>query len=262
MAEQQVNTGQAQASDQTEIHACMDVMPPVKLQKEAKRLAIEENPANGSVTDDPLTGTKAFVLRSKIWKPGRTLRVRFLGGTPEVQEKVRQYANEWSNYTSLKFDFGDHADAQIRISFVKDGSWSYIGTDCLTIPDDEATMNYGWFDKPVSEDEYSRVIIHEFGHAIGMPHEHQHPEVDIPWNREAVYRYYMNPPNNWSQDQVDNNLFGTYDKSQTIHGDFDRHSIMLYPIPEEFVTDPKFAVSWSNTQLSEADIEFMRTVYP
>jgi hypothetical protein len=39
-------------------------------------------------------------------------------------------------------------------------------------------------------------------------------------------------------------------------------SIMLYPIPKEFVTDPKFAVPWDNTQLSETDKKFMRTIYP
>jgi hypothetical protein len=262
MADQQENTGQAPASDLSKIHACMDVMPPLKLQKEAQRRAIEENPANASEVDDPQTGTKAFVLTSKLWSPGRILRVRFLGGSSQVQDKVIQYANEWSKYTSLKFDFGNHADAEIRVAFVKDGSWSYIGTDCLTIAADQATMNYGWFDEPVPEDEYSRVIVHEFGHAIGMPHEHQHPDVDIPWNREAVYRYYMNPPNNWSQAQVDNNLFGKYDKSQTSYSEFDRESIMLYPIPEEFVTDPNFAVSWSNTELSTTDKEFMRKIYP
>ncbi len=262
MVEKEENPGQAVAGDQSEIHACMHVMPPVKLKPEALRLAIEENPANGSEIVDPQTGQRAFVLVSKIWKPGRTLRVRFLGGTSEVQKKVVQYANEWSKYTSLKFDFGDHVDAEIRVAFVKDGSWSYIGTDCLTIAKDKATMNYGWFDKPVPEDEYSRVIIHEFGHAIGMPHEHNFPNVGIPWNRDAVYRYYMNPPNNWTKDQVDNNLFGTYEKSQTKSGVFDKHSIMLYPIPEAFVTDPSFAVSWSNTQLSTEDKEFMRTIYP
>ena len=262
MADQQENTGQAMASDMSEIHACMDVMPPVNLQNEVKRVAIEENPVNGEEVDDPQTGKKAFVVVSKLWKPGRTLRVRFLGGTSAVQQKVKQYASEWSKYTSLKFDFGDHANAEIRIAFVKDGSWSYIGTDCLVIAKDKPTMNYGWFDKPVSEDEYSRVIIHEFGHAIGMPHEHNTQAVDIPWNRDAVYRYYMNPPNNWSKAQVDNNLFSKYAKTQTRYTSFDKNSIMLYPIPKQFVTDPNFAVSWSNTKLSDTDKSFMRKVYP
>lgn len=256
------NTGQAQANDLSEIHACMDVMPPVKLRPEANKKAIEENPKNGKEVDDPQTGTKAFVINSKLWSPGRTLRVRFLGGTNQVQQKVIEYANKWCECTSLKFDFGNHPDAEIRIDFVSDGSWSYIGTDCLVFPQDEATMNFGWFDQPVAEEEYSRVIVHEFGHAIGMPHEHNHPGVDIPWNKEAVYRYYTNPPNNWTTDQVDNNLFAKYEKSQTSFAEFDKNSIMLYPIPAQFVTDPSFAVEWNNTKLSDTDKAFMHKMYP
>lgn len=261
MAEQQRSATGTQPGAESEIHACMDVVVPLRSLQEAQRKAVEENPANQSETEDPNTGTRAFVVTSKLWKPGRTLRVRFIGGTPAVLEKVKQYANEWTNHIGITFDFGNQPDAEIRIAFVKDGSWSYIGTDCLTIPNNEPTMNYGWFDQPVSEAEYSRVIIHEFGHALGMPHEHNHPNVDIPWNKEAVYRYYMGPPNNWSRAQVDNNLFAKYDRTLTKHSVFDTQSIMLYPIPTEFVTDPKFAVGW-NTKLSETDKQFMEMVYP
>lgn len=259
MAEQ---TGHPGASgDQSEIHSCMDVSVPLKYLKDAQRFAAQENPANNREVDDPNTGTKAFVVTSKLWKPGRTLRVRFLGGDAAVQAKVKQYANEWTKFINIKFDFGNDPDAEIRVAFVKDGSWSYIGTDCLAIPKNQATMNYGWFDKPVAEDEYSRVIIHEFGHALGMPHEHNHPAVNIPWNKDAVYRYYMGPPNNWSKDQVDNNLFAKYDKTITQYSEFDKESIMLYPIPKEFVTDPSFVVGW-NKHLSSIDKTFMGNIYP
>jgi Astacin (Peptidase family M12A) len=261
MAEQLNRTTETQTGDENEIHACRDVSVPLKLLPKASELAMAENPVNRGEIEDPTTGTKAFVVTSKLWKPGRTLRVAFMGGTPEVQGKVKQYANEWTEHIGISFDFSNHPDAEIRIAFVKDGSWSYIGTDCLTIAKDQATMNYGWFDKPVSESEYSRVIIHEFGHALGMPHEHNHPKVDIPWNKEAVYRYYMGSPNNWTKAQVDNNLFAKYDKPLTIHSVFDPKSIMLYPIPKEFVTDEQFVVGM-NTALSENDKRFMGSVYP
>ncbi len=261
MSKQQQSPNETKTEVQSEIHACVDVMVPLELRDESRELAAKENPANDNKSTDPKMNERAFVLAKKIWKPGRTLRVRFMGGTPQVQEKVRKYANEWSKHIGIKFNFGDYADAEIRIAFVKDGSWSYIGTDALAISKAQPTMNYGWFDKPLSEDEYSRVIIHEFGHALGMPHEHSHPENGIPWNKEAVYRYYEGPPNNWSRAQVDNNLFAKYDKSITKASKFDRESIMLYPIPKEFVNDQKFAVGM-NTKLSETDKKFMAKVYP
>lgn len=245
--------------NQEEIHACLDAMLPLELEEDAMQRAIEENPANETI--DPQTGQRAFVVTGKLWKPGRTLRVKFMGGTSAVRDKVKHYANEWTNHVNIKFDFRDDPDAEIRVAFVKDGSWSYIGTDALSIQKERSTMNYGWFDKPVSEAEYSRVIIHEFGHALGMPHEHNNPTTSIPWNKEAVYRYYEGPPNNWSKSQVDNNLFARYSKNITQFTAFDRSSIMLYPIPKEFVTDPSFAVGM-NTTLSETDKKFMGGIYP
>lgn len=264
MAEDHEKPATTSEDDESEIHACLDAAVPVKDIREAQRLAVEENPANRSEIDDPQTGEKAFVVTGKLWKPGRTLRVRFVSPEPlpGVYEKVKQYANVWSNYTSLKFDFGDHADAEIRVAFVKDGSWSNVGTDALAIAKHKPTMNYGWFHKPVDEEEYSRVITHEFGHAIGMPHEHNHPGADIPWNEAAVIRYYKGPPNNWTEAQVRSNLFAKYDRLLTKYSQFDNKSIMLYPIPKEFVLDPKFAVPWSNKELSETDKKFMGTIYP
>ena len=48
-------------------------------------------------------------------------------------------------------------------------------------------MNYGWFDSETTDDEYRRVVLHEFGHALGLAHEHQSPGVAIPWNEQKVY---------------------------------------------------------------------------
>jgi len=39
----------------------------------------------------------------------------------------------------------------------------------------EPTMNYGWLKDDTDDVEYRRVVIHEFGHALGAIHEHQNP---------------------------------------------------------------------------------------
>ncbi|MBD1846725.1 LysM peptidoglycan-binding domain-containing protein [Cyanobacteria bacterium FACHB-63] len=120
-------------------------------------------------------------------------------------------------------------------------------------------MNYGWLKPDTSDEEYSRVVLHEFGHALGCIHEHQHSEAGIPWNRDAVYRYYMEK-NNWSREQVDINLFTHYSKDITQFSHFDTESIMLYAVPKELTTNG-FEVGW-NRYLSETDKAFMSAVYP
>jgi hypothetical protein len=190
-----------------------------------------------------------------------TLHVRFLDGDPAIHAKVEKYAHKWSDYCAIAFVFDNSPEAEIRVTFTRPGSWSYIGTDCAAIAPDQPTMNFGWLTPSTPDDEYSRVVIHEFGHAIGLIHEHQNPRATIPWNKEAVYAYYGGPPNNWSRKQTDVNLFQLYRRMGTLATKFDKKSIMLYPIPREFVTDPKYVVGWNRT-LSTTDKSAIGKWYP
>jgi hypothetical protein len=232
---------------------------------EARRLAVEENLANAIIPAGGLPGVGSDItgvaLKRCLWKPGRILRARFLDGDPRVQAKVITVAKEWEKYANIKYEFGQDPNAEIRISFIADsGSWSFCGTDCLTIPMNKPTMNLGWLQVNTANEEYNRVVIHEFGHSLGLAHEHQNPATNIPWNKPAVYRAYAGPPNNWTPDKVDANLFQTYAVDQTQYTEFDRQSIMLYPIPKE-LTDGAFEVGW-NTRLSDIDKSFITSLYP
>lgn len=92
-----------------------------------------------------------------------------------------QYANEWSKYANITFKFITSGTAQIRVTFTQGaGSYSYLGTQALNRPSNSETMNFGWFNDSTTDTEFSRTTIHEFGHALGMIHEHQHPLANIP----------------------------------------------------------------------------------
>ncbi len=250
------------------IKSCIDRDLPVDAMFDAMHKAIEENSANTPTLSTrsvqpgvfPMPPLALAAITGKLWKPGRTLRVRFLDGDPVIQTRLQPFAHIWSQYADIKFTFGNDPAAEIRISFLQPGSWSYIGTDALTIPKDQPTMNYGWLTKATADDEYSRVVTHEFGHAIGCIHEHQNPSTDIPWDKPKVYKYYQGPPNNWSKDQVDINLFQRYSADITQFSAFDRSSIMLYPVPND-LTIGDYEVGW-NKVLSPTDEQFIGTLYP
>lgn len=203
------------------------------------------------------------LVRGKMHRPGALLKVKFLNGTDKQKQGVRAEAKEWENFANVKFNFVT-GNADIRIGFKWQGdagSWSYIGTDIFNIPQNEPTMNFGWLDINYQDkEEYKRVVIHEFGHTLGCIHEHQNPSVDIPWDKEAVYKYYTGAPNFWSKEDVDNNIFRKYSTTQTQYSQFDKESIMLYSIPNS-LTIGDYEVG-SNNRLSEMDKDFIGTMYP
>ena len=205
--------------------------------------------------------TRAAFEILKLWENGRTLRCKFIDGVSEVQAKVQAIAKEWEAHANLKLEFVTSGTTQIRISFAEEGfSWSTLGTDALTVPGSEATMNYGWLDAATSLREYQRVVRHEFGHALGMIHEHQNPAAQgqIPWDKPKVYAYYAQQ--GWTHADVDDNIFDLYAEDSTNHSGFDRHSIMQYAVPDS-LTIGSFAIGW-NTEFSPIDIEYMRRQYP
>lgn len=172
--------------------------------------------------------TRAIALIGKLWMNGSTLRVRFIGGTPAQQAKAKEQAQWWTAFANLKFDFNNAPDAEIRISFdPNDGAWSYIGTDNRSIPTNEATMNLGFMDGGTAG--------HEFGHAIGLAHEHQNPDGGIEWNEAAVLRSLSGPPNNWDEATIRHNVLNKYKVDQLKGTRFDPESIMLYFFPGDWV---------------------------
>ena len=201
----------------------------------------------------------AYMINYK-WTPGAVLNVSFIDGTAWQQQEVKKYAPIWSNYANVKFNFLSmySPGADIRISFKPDlGSCSQIGSMAKSIRPGEWTMNYGWINTTTPEEDIKGVVLHEFGHALGLLHEHMNPLGNIQWNKDKVYAYYMSM--GWSREKIDMNIFDRYSVSQTNHK-YDPKSIMHYPIPKELTLDG-YSVG-INDELSADDIALIRELYP
>lgn len=214
--------------------------------------------AMGAPEDVASPALEMAVVVTKLWRPGRVLKISFVGPIdPTVKAKIEEFAAQWLQFANLKFEFVE-SGGHIRISTTPSGSWSYIGTDAKTIPGNQPTMNYGWFTAETDDGEFSRVILHEFGHALGAIHEHQHPLGGIPWDKPKVYDYYARQ--GWDHAKVDQNIFAKYDGNQLNMTAYDKTSIMHYAVPEE-LTLGKYSVGW-NRDLSAGDKELAKRVYP
>lgn len=215
----------------------------------------------------PVVTTKGLALPEAKWEPKQKLSVGFLQGTKKLQDRVFETAQRWTNGNeggaNLVFILAAKPEcADIRISFDEGGgSWSMIGTEAKSVGKGEATMNLGWATEKTPESDFASVVLHEFGHAIGLLHEHNHPELDLRWKKDVVYADLMGPPNNWSRDEVDFNVFNHYPKDRKAMSDKpDLVSVMIYTVPARWL-DGQEAVMPSN-KLSAGDIDFIRKFYP
>jgi hypothetical protein len=112
----------------------------------------------------------------------------------------------------------------------------------------------------VTPSEFRRIVLHEFGHALGFIHEHQSPAVAIQWDKEKVYSFFGEAPMSMSRVDVDVNIFNKYAATNTNFSSYDRFSIMHYSIPPELTLDGMS--SPRNSEFSYTDIEYAGKIYP
>jgi len=173
----------------------------------------------------------------KKWVNGTVLHYYFFPGSTETQKtNVRNAFKEWKAVgIGLNFvEVQDRNQSEIRIGWDKGSSWSYLGTDCLARPMAEQTMNFGW-----DLNRQPGTSLHEIGHALGFPHEHQNPYAGIVWDEEKVYASLAAPPNEWSRQTTFNNILAKLDTNKVQGSVWDRDSIMHYPFEAGLILKPE-----------------------
>jgi len=177
---------------------------------------------------------------------------------------VRRAFEKWKDLgIGLEFEeVSSRTEAEIRIGFLRgDGAWSYIGRDVLDQGADERTMNFGWdLTAPGEED----TALHEIGHTLGFPHEHQNPNAGIVWNEEAVYEALAKPPNNWDRNTTFHNIIEKIQADQVQGSKWDPNSIMHYPFEMGLISKPAHYSEGLKPAggLSARDKTWIKTFYP
>ncbi|KAF5242674.1 hypothetical protein FANTH_8583 [Fusarium anthophilum] len=207
-----------------------------------------------------------FTNEHNLWSgTPQVISYYFMGGTKLQHEKVAKAIEEWTWYANVRFaEVSLPENSNVRITFnPNDGSWSYIGRQCDSIPVKEATMNLAWLDKfsDITGNEKA-VILHEFGHALGLLHEHQSPAhggkavKDV----EAALELYKRTQG-WTTQQIYDQVINVYNKSDVSnYSQVDIHSIMHYPQPKE-LTGLKEDIPY-NEKLTDLDKAYMILQYP
>lgn len=209
--------------------------------------------------------TKGVTQTMNLWYANANIRIKFLNGTTTQQNLVKQYAADWQQYIGLNLDFVEGGQAEVRIAFdwYEEGryvTWSYTGTDCKYVRDqNEPTANFADFDY-ISEDDQKGDVLRVFGQILGLELEHRHLEFDPQW-RNKVQSYWEGNIEDIPWETLKEYVFDPLADSQVIQTEeFDPQSIMVWAFPKNMTRNN--ALWYSNYELSEKDIEFIQTLYP
>jgi hypothetical protein len=217
---------------------------------------------NGALIGRPLPGRAAV---SNPWEGRNSLTVAFIDGDDSnggLRERIRTAAREWEAYANLTFRFDDQAevtDIAIQLKPTPGFPLRLYQSEIGQASRGRRPSMWLLFPVGTGEAELRRVVLHEFGHALGLIHELRRGDAAIHWNQDKVLAYYKAlTAGKWSDDDIRRQVMDPITDAIRSKSPFDPSSIMAYPVPPGLAD---VVVGW-NRELSPMDKAFINEVYP
>jgi len=206
-----------------------------------------------------LANSFVFYEDTKIWNQ-ESITFYFLDGTSQQKDEVIKFAKLWERYSGIKFKYSSKKPSifdfnkYYEITFKGDANESTQGAI-------NGIIHLG----KLSDNIIFRktTILHEFGHMLGLGHEHQRADRPNSLNNPALIKSCIDnqlQSKQWCQE----NLFNKNTKEVFVKSKYDSKSIMHYEMDN--ITGEKNKANnytlWDNTHsLSYTDKYFIAMLY-
>jgi hypothetical protein len=223
---------------------------------------------NQMLTSHELVGHPGLAWRKRV------ITVAFNGGSDPLYALIEQGAQEWTSQGGqLSFSFRENGHyrqwspsdvdpaADIRVAFAggaNGGYWSTVGVLADNVDAGLPTLNLEAFPTKLApyfngqngaawlQSYEHTVVLHEFGHALGLSHEHFNAQCQRDLKLPEAIASLMGPPNNWKENQARFNMdrsyylqvlaerAGPHDTRPLDSTATDQASVMLYSFNDSF----------------------------
>ena len=182
---------------------------------------------------------RGVVERFQTWATDKPVVACFMNGPNDLRRLFVTTTSTWLAQTSLSVDFGAAPSyrscavtSDIRVEFTNDPvSWSFVGTESRSDDSRQPSLDINSTSVPSDQSKLKHLvhtILHEFGHALGLEHEHQSPEAhcDQELNWDAIYKAYA--AHGVAPDNVKTNFKALVASDRLRMTPYDQKSIMHY----------------------------------